>query len=225
MPLNDPRSDAQSSFDLGPESPPQGFWKEFSGGLVLVIGLAGIGVYQWLNEPPLQSMLQSPRISPTASPTASPKAKSSAQAQAGGLSNATAPNATAGMVKGKGERSPDVYQALPKSGTYYAENAALRDSRREITSHNGRVCIKLVNATSGENSVLPKITVSSLSLRNDGIYIDFTREKLGLDHRQDLIQDSTGSWQWLQGKVEDDEAMTECLASTAPYGRSTPAAP
>ncbi len=203
MPRNQSRSNAEPSFGSEPEpQSKQGFWVELGGGLLLICGLAGIGLYQWLTEPAGLNQAQSPSQSPSPSPSATPSPKP------------PLPSATSAPPP---RDAPALYQAMPKPGTYYAETPALVSYRREIASNNGRFCIKLVNASGAQTSGEPQIVISSLSNRKDGIYIDATQEKLLVDRSNPIIQDSVGTWQWLESKVDSEGSMAECLASTAPY--------
>ena len=116
----------------------------------------------------------------------------------------------------------NVYQRLPRPGIYYATVATFSQSAREISSANGRFCIKLINAPSanplsanrpGESQVI----VSSLSLREDGIYIDATREQLQVDGTFTEITDSKTTWQWAKADADRSDTVAACLASTTVY--------
>lgn len=200
---NDSRPKVEVPLNLEPEpKSSQGFWLELAGGLILIGGLATIGLYQWLTEPALLS--QGPWPGQSLAP-ATPRSAASP----------TSPPSP--PPPAKNNHASDLYQTMPKSGTYYAEDASLGTSRRELASHNGRFCIKLVNVRPGENSSSPQIIVSSLSTRKDGIYLDATQEKLTLDSTTTQIRDRWGTWQWLQSKVDRDGPMADCLAQTQPY--------
>jgi hypothetical protein len=208
MPRNHSRRDVEPSFEIEPEpQSKQGFWVELGGGLLLICGLAGIGLYQWITEPPGANQAQAPT---QASPSPSPQ-------QATPTPRATPSPTKSALPTQDGSRSPALYQVMPKPGTYYAEIPALVSSRREIASNNGRFCIKLVNNSGTQPSDNPQIVISSLSDRKDGIYIDATQEKLIVDQSNSIIQDPLGTWQWLEGKVDSEGSMADCLASTVPY--------
>jgi hypothetical protein len=209
MSLNPFRSDDENPLNLEPEPPSsRGFWIELIGGVLLVGGLAGFGVYQWLTEPPLLVKRQNAGPAPTPHKQPSPKPSSLPT---------TLPTTSA--TPGSSDKSPpaELYQAMPKSGVYYAINSALAASRREVASENGRFCIKLVDAPKEKQAGETRTLVSSVSSTPQGLYVDALQEKLTLDRNNNLIQDRLGSWQWLQSKVDRSGAMAECLAKTTPY--------
>jgi hypothetical protein len=234
MPFRNVRK-SESSLGLGPDSQSeQGFWTELAGGSVLVLGLIGFGVYQWITELPPTAEVR-PRPSPSASPSPSPKPTVSPSPglspspgvplASPGVSNPPGPTGQAtGQATGQ---SPDIYQAMPKPGIYFANDPALGASRREVLSEAGRFCIKLSNgappaakgasATPSAGDVV--VLVSSLSIRTDGVYIDATQEKINLDPSTTMFQDSLGMWEWLQPRGDRTGRMAECLASTAPYSQ------
>ncbi len=205
MSLNPFRSDDENPLNLEPEPlSSRGFWVELIGGVLLVGGLAGFGLYQWWTEPPLVVNRQNSGPATTSHNAPSPK---------------PSPLPTASATPGKADKgtSPELYQAMPKSGVYYAINSALGTSRREIASENGRFCIKLVDAPKGQQAGETRTLVSSISSTPKGLYVDALQEKLTLDRNDNLIQDHLGSWQWLQSKVDRSGAMAECLTKTTPY--------
>lgn len=205
MSLNPFRSDDENPLNLEPEPlSSRGFWVELIGGVLLVGGLAGFGLYQWWTEPPLVVNRQNP--GPAATPHKAPSPKPSSLS-------------TTSATPGKADKgtSPELYQAMPKSGVYYATNSALGASRREIASENGRFCIKLVDAPKGQQAGETRTLVSSISSTPKGLYVDALKEKVTLDRNDNLIQDHLGSWQWLQSKVDRSGAMAECLTKTTPY--------
>ena len=211
MSLNPFRSDDENPLNLEPEPlSSRGFWVELIGGVLLVGGLAGFGLYQWWTEPPLVVNRQNSGPAPTPYKSPAPKPSSSPTTSALPTTSAT-PGNTGNLT------SPELYQAMPKSGVYYPVNSALGDSRREIASENGRFCIKLVDAPQGQQTGETYTLVSSISSTSKGLYIDALQKKLTLDRNQDLIQDHLGSWQWLQSRVDRSGVMAECLAKTTPY--------
>lgn len=115
------------------------------------------------------------------------------------------------------------YQRLPRPGTYYpttyyTATSVLGRSYREISKGNGRFCVKLVEAPS-KTSRSQEITVSTLSFREDGAYIDATREHLQIDGTFTEITDRESTWQWAKADVDRAGLVAECLASTTSYVR------
>jgi hypothetical protein len=128
------------------------------------------------------------------------------------------------------DATAEIYQRTPESGTYFPQDPTLGDARREIASQQGRICMKLVMGA-GQSAPAPSGTapgasqaqtgsqtvISSMSLRNDGIYLDATGEKLGFDRSYTVLRDRSGTWQRLQNSADRDGAMGECLAAQTPY--------
>ena len=159
---------------------------------VLAIGFAGIAAYRaverYFNSPELWAEALAPV------PAASP------------------PSSTVFSYK------DNFYQRLPRPGTYNAVTSRFAQSYREISSGNGRFCIKVVNApasTSKEQQVI----VSTLSFRENGAYIDATQERLQIDGTFTEITDQKSTWQWAKAEVDRSSLVTECLASTTSYVR------
>jgi len=174
------------------------FLMELGGLAVLAISLLGYGIYQeWQVSPILRTSPSPKATKPADRPTPSPAPSGSIP------TNAAATNPV------------DIYQRAPQTGTYYAENPQLSQSRREIVSGNQRFCIKLVNGSVTAAGSYQQITVSSLSFRKDGIYIDATQEKLKVNPTSSEIDDGKNVWQWLQKDADDSGLMAECLASKA----------
>ena len=110
------------------------------------------------------------------------------------------------------------YQPLPRPGRYAAIVLAYSQSYREISSAGGRFCIKLVNAPA-KASGNQQIIVSSLSLREGGVYIDATQERLRIDGTFTEVTDRKSTWQWAKSDVDRSGLVAECLASTTAYLR------
>jgi hypothetical protein len=91
-------------------------------------------------------------------------------------------------------------------------------SYREISSGNGRFCIKLVNGAAQAASN-QQIIVSTLSFRENGAYIDATRERLQIDGTFTEITDSKSTWQWTKSDVDRAGLVAKCLASPTSYVR------
>ncbi|PSB25913.1 caspase family protein [Stenomitos frigidus] len=110
------------------------------------------------------------------------------------------------------------YQRLPRIGRYAAIVSLFNQSYREISSMNGRFCIKLVNAPT-KPSGYQQITVSTLSFRDNGVYIDATQEQLKIDGTFTEVTDRKSTWQWAKNDVDRSGLVAECLVSTTPYVR------
>ncbi|MBW4472065.1 MAG: caspase family protein [Stenomitos rutilans HA7619-LM2] len=110
------------------------------------------------------------------------------------------------------------YQRLPRPGTYYATTSQFNSSYREISSGSGRFCIKVVNAPA-KASGNQQIIVSTLSFRENGAYIDATRERLQIDGTFTEITDRKSTWQWSKADIDGAGLVAECLASTTSYVR------
>ncbi|XGV97756.1 MAG: caspase domain-containing protein [Leptolyngbya sp. BL-A-14] len=110
------------------------------------------------------------------------------------------------------------YQRLPRPGTYNAVTSRFAQSYREISSGNGRFCIKVVNAPASASKG-QQVIVSTLSFRENGAYIDATQERLQIDGTFTEITDSKSTWQWSKAEVDRSRLVTECLASTTSYVR------
>lgn len=198
------------------------FLIEFAGVLVLIAGFIGYAIYLEMQDAPLLLSSPKPSSPKPRTPQPTPSAKSTnptADRALAGLPNGTVPAQGAGT--GTATLSPDeeIYQRSPKTGTYYAENSLLSASRREIVGNQGRFCIKLVNGPVSQTAGKPQVVISSLSLRNDGIYIDATQEKLQFDRSYTEITDSLGKWQLLENKADRSGSMAECLSSQDSYIR------
>lgn len=225
--VQDVRSAVEQS--LNSEKPSRkAFLIEFAGVLVLIAGFLGYGIYLEMQDAPLLLSSPKPSSPKPRSPQPTPSAKSSNPAgdrSLAGLPNGTTP--TQGVTAGTGTAtlSPDeeIYQRSPKPGTYYAESSLLSASRREIVGKQGRFCIKLVNGPVSQTAGDPQVVISSLSLRNDGIYIDATQEKLQFDRSYTELTDSLGKWQLLESKADRSGIMAECLSSQSSYIREVPA--
>lgn len=181
---------------------------EFIGLLVLMGGFAGYWIYLELQKSPL--LLTASPTPTTPKPTATPSTKASA------LPDATTPATPRSTPVPALSPDQELYQRSPKPGIYYAVNPELAASRREIVGSGDRFCIKLVNAVTPEKT---QTMISSLSLRNDGIYIDATAEKLAFDRTYSQMTDRTGTWELLEGKQERSGTMEECLATKANFVR------
>lgn len=175
------------------------FLVELLGVSVLVVGLLGYSAYLMLEEsPPLKTrVIPSPKPSPRQTPT--PRVVSSLP------SDALFADASA-----------DLYPQMPKTGIYYATNPLLNSSRREIASNQGRFCIQILQGPIAQSGY-QQGTVSSLSLRSDGIYVDATEEKLTFDRTFGELQDSKGRWQLLEGKPDRTGLMEQCLMTNDRY--------
>lgn len=113
----------------------------------------------------------------------------------------------------------DGYKRIPKTGIYYAVSPQFSTSRREIGSSSGRFCIQIVDGPTAQAPGNQQITVSSLSLRQDGAYVDATQEKLTIDPVYAEFTDSKSVWQLLEDKVDRTGLMAECLTSQSRYVR------
>ena len=118
----------------------------------------------------------------------------------------------------------NVFQRLPRSGRYTAVVLQFNQSYREISSASGRFCIKLVNA-SAKTSEPQQIVVSTLSLRDSGVYIDASQERLQVDGTFTEITDNKSTWQWSKNEVDRSGLVAECLASTTTYVREVKGLP
>ncbi len=105
-----------------------------------------------------------------------------------------------------------------KTGTYYAITAEHSNSRREIARTGDRLCMKLVDGPTDQNSsTKPTVMVTSLSVRGDGLYIDATQERLKLDSAYAEFTDRRSVWQLLENKVDRSGTMAECLTAKERY--------
>lgn len=223
--------------------PPKTSLGEVIGAVVLVVGLIGFGGYQEFVKSPQPTA--SPAVS--ASPSASPSSTATPLAQAGVPSPQVSPplnpsatpvapqkpplssvppavksgsnSSPATSAKRNSEAIADIYQRTPKTGKYYAASPLLNASSREIASNQGRVCIKIIDGPVAPVAGNQQITVSSISLRKDGIYVDATQEKLKFDRSYTELSDRQGTWQLLEGMVDRSGAMEECLTTGLPYAR------
>jgi len=163
--------------------------------LVLAIGFVGIAAYRTL-----EGYLNTPELWTTTLVPASPSSP---------------PSPAVLSFK------DNFYQRLPRPGTYYATYASTTlfgQSYREISNGNGRFCIKLVNGPS-KTAEDQQVIVSTLSFRENGTYIDATRERLQVDGTFTEITDSTSTWQWSKPDVDRAGLVAKCLASTTSYVR------
>jgi hypothetical protein len=203
--------------------------------LSLVGGLLGYSVYQEFVEPMMAADAQ--KASPSPSPTLSASPKSGFSDPTAIASPGTTPNSGRSPIaeslptalptllpsNASSESEPaattEIYQRAPKNGVYYAQNALQNSSRREIASSNGRFCVKLVDGPAAAESGQQQIVVSSLSIRNDGVYVDATGERLQFDRTYTQMTDSRGTWQVLEGKGDRTGASAECLSTSGSFVR------
>lgn len=181
------------------------FLLELLGVLTLVVGMVGYAAYLFWTDPPVLptttqalSLPPQPKKNPSPLPSLPPL-----------------PKAKKAAVNGQ-----ELYQRSPSQGTYYAESAEFAASHREVASNNGRFCIKVVDGPKVQASGYEKIVVSSLSFRNDGIYIDATGDKLRLDSSSSEMRDRITLWQLLEPKVDLTSEMEECLAKSGGYSKT-----
>jgi uncharacterized caspase-like protein len=170
----------------------------------LAIGFASINVYQavtpYLTTPQLWAELWAGSwFKTTPSTTSSIKAP-------------LAPSPTTFSIKN------NLYQPVPRPGRYAAVISLFSRSYREISNINGRFCIKLVNAPTNASGT-QQIIVSTLSLRDRGVYIDATQERLKVDGTFTEVTDRQSTWQWSKSEVDRSGLVAECLASTTSYVR------
>jgi hypothetical protein len=104
----------------------------------------------------------------------------------------------------------DALARIPRAGKYYAEDPRFSASSREIGKSGARLCIKKIDP--GTPAV-----VSSLSLRNDGFYIDATQERLRLGTVYTEFADNKTRWQRLETNVDETGAMGSCLTSKSRF--------
>ncbi len=228
VPMKNPLSRKSNSFNLdkrqtlasgqaSPESQPvanrQNFWLEVAGVLVLIGSMLGYAIYLFWTEPPQppdpfradgvpDAAMPSPLLSPL--PSLSPLPDQSPQT----ASKPTLPP------------DRDVYVRAPASGVYYAETAEYANSRREVISRNGRFCMRLVDAPridAIDQQQSTQVTISSLSMRRDGVYIDATNELIELDGSSTEFRDRLGVWQLLEAKVTPTAEMETCLTAQSKY--------
>jgi hypothetical protein len=221
MPLTQQPSE-QSRLSSEPEKRPSK--REVVGVVGLILGLLGYGMYVELQQPPIVPPTAKKTASP--SPKASPSPRSSGAIAASPLLTSPSPDTQVPTTEAQVEEADrlanldgEIYQRSPKPGIYYAVNPLQNTSSREIASNDGRFCIKIVNTPVAPESGYQRIVVSSLSLRNDGIYVDATKEKLTFDRRQVEMIDSQGTWQLLEGKPDRSGLSGECLTSNSVYVR------
>jgi Caspase domain len=111
-------------------------------------------------------------------------------------------------------------QRSPKAGRYYAEDPKFSTSRREIGKNGSRFCIKKVDGgtTSATNK---QVTVSSISLRPDGFYVDATQEKIRVGAVYTEFVDNSTTWQRLETDPDESGLLGECLGTTSRYVRQS----
>ncbi len=203
----------QTSPEPQPVAHRQSFWLEVAGVFVLIGGMLGYAIYLFWTEPPqppdlfradgvpdaaLPSPLPSPPPALSPSPAQSPPT----------VSKPALPP------------EQDVYVRAPASGVYYAETAEYANSRREVISRNGRFCMRLVDAPridAIDQQQSTQVTISSLSMRKDGVYIDATGELIALDGSSTEFRDRLGVWQLLEAKVNPTAEMEICLTTESKY--------
>lgn len=182
---------------------------------VLLAGVIGYVVYQQSNQQPVAS-------APTQADTSSLTPQANSQSQNPAVKSTPVP---ANKAAGKAERRPannlgqNSYKRIPKTGTYYAVSPQFSTSRREISSVSGRFCIKLVNGPPAKTTGYQQVTVSSVTLRSDGVYVDATQEKLAIDAVYAEFTDSKTVWQLLEDKVDRTGLVAECLTARDRYVR------
>jgi len=113
----------------------------------------------------------------------------------------------------------EIYQRIPQTGTYYAEDPLLNSFRREIAGSSQRLCIKLVNGPIPPATGDQQIIVSSLSFGEDGIYVDATQQKLQVGSRMTELIEGKTVWQLLEKKADTTGLMADCLTSQKPFAQ------
>jgi hypothetical protein len=206
------------------------FFLEFAALLAVLGGFLGYWIYLEAQQSPLL-LTSSPKRTPTPtrSPTRRPSPGSTAELPSPTVSGLAIPPSpivrTNSTTKPALNPTDEIYQRSPRTGIYYASNALLSTSRREIVGGGDRYCIKLINGSVPQVGTPKQVIVSSLSFRNDGIYIDATDEKLGFDRTYTEITDRLGTWQLLETKEDRAGAMGDCLATAEPFIQQVPTAP
>jgi hypothetical protein len=189
--------------------------------VILGTGLASYAIYsKWLQNPVASfknnkelknnqetgNTKQSPQASKPTRPTPETSISSSLGNQANKSDSSSIPFDSSNL------------HIAPKTGKYYSTDPLFSTSRREIDRDGDRICIKIIDGSAGSAiSDQPQVTVSSLSYRKDGVYIDATDEKLRLDPVYADITDNKGVWQRLETKANASPLMSDCLQSRKPY--------
>ncbi len=178
-----------------------------AGVAILALGFAGISAYWEVTSLDWGGILRSAQLALSGAP---PSSSASTKPLTG----------TASLQAASSSRDRDnFYQRLPKTGTYTATTGRSGESYREISSGAGRFCIKIVNTPTTPSTGYQQIIVSSLAFRENGIYIDATRERLTVDGTFTEITDSKNTWQWLSADVDRSGLVAECLAAPGSYIR------
>lgn len=183
------------------------FFVELGSLAALTVGLIGYGIYQDAQQFPLllprdsKPAKASPSPQPDRSPTAVPLPLPTTRAQ-------TAP----GTIR-------EIYQRVPQTGTYYAADPLLNSFRREIAGSSQRLCVKLVNGPIPPATGEQQIIVSSLSFKEDGIYVDATQQKFQVGSRMNELIEGKTVWQLLEKKADTTGLMADCLASQKPFAQ------
>lgn len=183
------------------------FFVELGSLAALTVGLIGYGIYQDAQQfPPLP-----PRDSKPAKASPSPPADRLPGAVPLPLPAARS-QTTPGAIR-------EIYQRIPQTGTYYAEDPLLNSFRREIAGSSQRLCIKLVNGPIPPGTGEQQIIISSLSFQKDGIYVDATQQKLQVGSRMTELIEGKTVWQLLEKKTDTTGLMADCLASQKPFAQ------
>lgn len=201
---------------LSPESAHSPFWKIAAGlGVAsILLGVTGYGAYQ-----------EASRLTPLNQASSEKRANQPAQKAV------SAPSNTQAVRNANLENQPpDAFSAndldfknnpilrVPKPGIYYTENPQLSASRREIGKRGNRLCIKLINGSKNP-AARSQVIVSSISPRQDGFYVDATREKLRMNNVYTEFGDRKSTWQRLEREVDETGLMGDCLATQASFVR------
>ncbi|MBF2026329.1 MAG: caspase family protein [Oscillatoriales cyanobacterium C42_A2020_001] len=200
---------------LSPETAQSPFWKVAAGlGVAsMLLGVTGYGAFQ-----------EASRLTPfNQSKPEKTTNQSSSKAASAKLNSQAAANADASSL-------PDLLSSsdldfknnpilrVPKPGIYYTDEPQFSASRREIGKRGNRLCIKLING-SRDPATRSQVIVSSISPRQDGFYIDATREKLRMNNVYTEFGDRKSVWQRLEREVDETGLMGDCLAAQSSFVR------
>ncbi|EKQ71270.1 hypothetical protein OsccyDRAFT_0131 [Leptolyngbyaceae cyanobacterium JSC-12] len=197
---------------LSPETAHSPFWKVAVGAGVasILLGVMGYGAFQ---ETQRLTPLNLPNA---ATPTQRSTAKKAVKSNPQRIRDAGAANLPNSPESNDLNFTNDPILRVPKPGVYYTEDPQFSASRREIGKRGSRLCIKLVNGASSP-SARPQVIVSSISPRQDGFYIDATREKLRMNDVYTEFGDRKSIWQRLEREVDETGLMGDCLAARSTF--------
>lgn len=106
-----------------------------------------------------------------------------------------------------------------KTGVYVTVGTMYARSYRVIANQGDRYCISIVNGPPNPYHGYQQITVSSLSVNDDKLLVDATKQVLSVENESGFRFEGVREalWEHARDDFELSDTMKECLSSTGRY--------